>query len=63
VFGNNGNVGLPLALFAFGDPGLGFAVVVFAIMAIYSFTAGIWIVSGGGSMLRVIREPLVGATL
>ncbi len=63
VFGNTGNVGLPLALFAFGDAGFGFAVVVFAIMAIYSFTAGIWIVSGGGSVFRALKEPLVAGTL
>lgn len=43
IFGNTGNLGLPLALFAFGEIGLGYAVVVFAIMAILSFTIGIWI--------------------
>ena len=63
IFGNTGNIGLPLALFAFGDEGLGFAVVVFAIMAVYSFTYGIWVVAGGGSLLKVVREPLVAATL
>ncbi|WP_375260639.1 AEC family transporter [Palleronia sp.] len=63
VFGNTGNLGLPLALFAFGEEGLGYAVVVFAVMAVYSFTVGVWIVSGGGSLLRVVREPMVGATL
>lgn len=63
VFGNTGNLGLPLALFAFGDEGLGYAVVVFAVMAIYSFTAGVWVVSGGGSLWRVLREPMVTATL
>lgn len=63
IFGNTGNLGLPLALFAFGSEGLGFAVVVFAIMAIWSFTFGIWVVTGGGNPLRVLREPLVGATL
>jgi predicted permease len=63
IFGNTGNLGLPLALFAFGEVGLGYAVVVFAVMGIYSFTFGIWLVSGGGSPLKVIREPLVGATL
>ncbi|TDL78374.1 AEC family transporter [Palleronia sediminis] len=63
IFGNTGNLGLPLALFAFGDEGLGYAVVIFAIMAIYSFTAGIWLVAGGGSVLRVLREPVVAATL
>lgn len=63
VFGNTGNLGLPLALFAFGDEGLGYAVVVFAVMAILSFSVGVWIVSGGGSPLKIIKEPLVGATL
>ncbi|WP_298259784.1 AEC family transporter [uncultured Litoreibacter sp.] len=63
IFGNTGNLGLPLALFAFGQEGLGFAVVVFAIMAILSFTFGVWLVSGGGSLTKVIKEPLVGATI
>ena len=63
IFGNTGNLGLPLALFAFGQEGLGFAVVIFAIMGIYSFTFGIWLVSGGGSLTKVVKEPLVGATL
>lgn len=63
IFGNTGNLGLPLALFAFGETGLGYAVVVFAIMAILSFTFGIWLVSGGGSPLRALKEPIVGATL
>jgi hypothetical protein len=63
IFGNTGNIGLPLALFAFGDEGLGFAVVVFAIMAVWSFTYGVWLVAGGGSLLKVVKEPLVAATL
>lgn len=63
IFGNTGNLGLPLALFAFGDVGLGYAVVVFAVMAILSFTFGIWLVSDGGSLSKVIKEPLVCATL
>jgi len=63
IFGNTGNLGLPLAFFAFQDDGLGYAVVIFAIMAVYSFTFGIWLVSGGGSIWKALREPLVGATL
>lgn len=63
IFGNTGNLGLPLALFAFGDLGLDYAVVIFAVMAILSFTIGIWLVSGGGSMMKVVKEPLVAATL
>jgi predicted permease len=63
IFGNTGNLGLPLALFAFGEVGLGYAVVIFAVMAVYSFTFGIWLVAGGGSPARVLKEPMVGATL
>lgn len=63
IFSNTGNVGLPLALFAFGEAGLGYAVVVFAIMAIWSFTFGVWLVAGGGSLIKVVKEPLVGATI
>ncbi|WP_163848374.1 AEC family transporter [Pseudooceanicola aestuarii] len=63
TFGNTGNLGLPLALFAFGDTGLGYAVVVFAIMALWSFTFGVWIVSGGGSLRPALKEPLVWATV
>lgn len=63
IFGNTGNLGLPLALFAFGQTGLDYAVVIFAIMAVLSFTFGIWLVAGSGSFGRVIREPMVAATL
>ena len=63
IFGNTGNIGLPLALFAFGPEGLSLAVVVFAVMSVYAFTAGVWIVSGGGSLIRVVQEPIVAATI
>jgi predicted permease len=62
TFGNTGNLGLPLALFAFGDEGLTYAVVVFAAMAIYSFTFGVWVISGGGSPTKMLKEPMVAAT-
>ncbi len=63
IFGNTGNLGLPLALFAFGDEGLSYAIIVFAIMALWSYTYGIWLVAGSGSLGRVLREPLVWATI
>lgn len=63
IFGNTGNLGLPLALFAFGEIGLSYAIIVFAIMAIWSFTFGIWLVAGAGSLTKVLREPLVGGTV
>ena len=46
VFSNSGNMGLPLALFAFGDSGLALAVVYFAFSATLQFTAGMSIAAG-----------------
>lgn len=64
VFGNTGNVGLPVALFAFGEQGLVYAVVIFAVMAMLSFTVGVWVVSGGGSPREALKQPIFyGAAL
>lgn len=38
-------------------------MVVFAIMAVWSFSFGIWLVAGGGNPVRVLKEPMMGATL
>lgn len=63
VFGNTGNLGLPLAFFAFGQTGFEYAVVVFAVMAFLSFTLGVWLVSGHGSPLSALKQPIVWATV
>ena len=63
TFGNTGNLGLPIAFFAFGLEGLGYAVIVFAIMATYNFTFGVWVISGGGSVIKATKEPLVWGTI
>ncbi|WP_120499364.1 AEC family transporter [Roseovarius sp. EL26] len=63
TFGNTGNLGLPLALFAFGQAGLEMAVVILAISAVLSFTVGIWLVAGQGAFGKMLREPMIGATL
>jgi predicted permease len=57
TFGNTGNLGLPIALFAFGQVGFDFAVVIFAVMAIISFTFGVWVVAGGGNPVAAISQP------
>ena len=62
IFGNTGNIGLPLALFAFGEAGLSYAVVVFAVMALLTFTLGVWLVAGTASLGAVARDPVVLAT-
>jgi len=63
TFGNTGNLGLPLALFAFGPVGFDYAVVVFAVMALLSFTIGVWVVSGGGSPMAAVKQPIVWGTV
>ena len=64
IFGNTGNLGLPLAFFAFGNDGLSYAVIIFAIMAIFSLTLGIWIISGDKNLTKLLKEPIVwGAVL
>ncbi|WP_037315136.1 AEC family transporter [Ruegeria halocynthiae] len=63
IFGNTGNLGLPLCIFAFGQAGLGFAVIFLAVTALFSFTYGIYLVAGKGAFGKVAREPMVWATL
>lgn len=63
VFGNTGNVGLPVALFAYGEHGLALAMVIFAVMAVLSFTVGIYMVAGVGRPGEVLKQPLVYASV
>lgn len=63
IFGNTGNVGLPVALFAYGEQGLALAMVVFAVMAILSFTVGIYMVAGVGRPSEALKQPLVYASI
>ena len=63
IFGNTGNLGLPLAFFAYGDQGLGYALAIFSVTAICTFTVGIWLVSGRGSFRLLYQEPMVLAAL
>jgi predicted permease len=64
IFGNTGNVGLPIALFAYGETGLAYAMIVFAVMAVLSFTVGIWMVTGEGSPVEAAKQPIFhGAAL
>jgi len=65
---NNGNYGLPLNEFAFGLPGLQFALLYFVLNAVLNNTVGVYVASAGqasaGQALRnVSRTPLVYATL
>lgn len=63
VFSNTGNVGLPVALLTYGQHGLALSVVNFAVMAILSFTIGIWLVAGAEKSRDVVKQPLVYAAI
>ncbi len=63
VMSNTGNIGLPLAFFAYGPEGLAFAVPVFAVSTIFGFTVGVGMVSRSSNPLTLIKEPMVGATV
>lgn len=61
MFANTGNLGLPLSLFAFGEPGLALAIAIFAVNSVLQMTLGPLIVSGEASVRRVARTPIIWA--
>ena len=61
--GNTGNLGLPIALFAFKDQGLELALVVFAISGIVAFTYGVWITSGRAKLWKLVKDPMVSSVI
>lgn len=63
VFGNTGNVGLPLCLFAFGPAGLALAVAFFATQSVLQFSIGQGVASGRISVGSVFKSPALYALL
>lgn len=63
MFNNSGNMGLPLAVLAFGPAGLGPAVAMFAVTNLLHFTLGLKLVDPRGSLRASLTHPMVGATL
>lgn len=61
MFPNAGNMGLPLSLFAFGERGLAFAVVFFALASALHFVIGPALAMGEFSLGRLVRLPLFHA--
>jgi predicted permease len=61
IFPNAGNMGMPLCLFAFGETGLGLAVVFFAVLAVTQFTLWPAIAAGRADPVQVLRTPVVHA--
>ena len=63
MFNNTGNIGLPIAVLAFGEIALGAAVVLFAIEMLLHFTLGASLLSRRSNLLSVVKSPVLLATL
>jgi len=68
LFSNAGNVGLPLALFAFGQDGLAIAGGWFAIMSIGASLLAPYLAARAregvrGALARVVRQPMIYAVV
>ena len=63
MFGNTGNMGLPLALFAFGPGSLGPAVAMFAMTNLLHFTLGIKLVKRTAHLGKLLFSPMNLATV
>lgn len=60
---NTGNIGLPIALMAFGQEGLALAVAYFIVISISQYTIGYGIAAGEASVKRFFQQPLLYAVL
>jgi hypothetical protein len=63
LFMNAGNMGIPLALFAFGQVGFQRATLMFVILTFLQYSVGIYILSGRGNWTETFRLPLIYAAL
>lgn len=68
MFGNSGNYGLSLNLFAFGMPAMPYASLYFVVVLLLMYTLGVFLASLGsagikGSLLGLLKVPAVYATL
>lgn len=62
-FGNTGNLGIPICLFAFGDEGKALGIAYFGVSFLMNSVVGELFFSGSFSLRRVLRSPLVYAAL
>ena len=63
TFGNTGNMGLPIALFAFGQEGLTMALVVFMVTSMIHFSLGVSLAGGGHPLKTVATSPVFHAAI
>jgi predicted permease len=63
MFNNCGNMGLPLAVLAFGDAGFPAMVAMFSISNLLQFTLGQWIMDHRARFWALLGSPIVLATI
>lgn len=63
MFNNCGNMGLPLALFAFGAPGVAGMVALFTTSNLLHFTIGPFIVHRHAELKLLLKSPMIWATV
>lgn len=63
MINNSGNLGIPLAMLAFGQTGVAAAVVLFLVSNIIHFTLGPWILDHRAKISAVWKTPVVIAAV
>lgn len=59
LFPNSGNMGLPMALFAFGEPGLALAVAFFLVLSVGHFSLGMLLSGAERSIRGLLANPIM----
>lgn len=63
MFTNSGNMGLSLALLAFGEEGLAIAIIYYVATSMLVYSLGIYIAKGEGGFLEIFKLPLIYASI
>lgn len=63
MFNNSGNMGLPLAVLAFGEAALPAAVVLFLVENLLHFSLGAWMLDRRARLITLWRMPMMLAAL
>lgn len=63
MFGNTGNLGIPLTILAFGESALPAAVVMFLMANVLHFTLGVSMLKGKSNPLEIFKMPIIWATI
>ncbi|HEX4880547.1 MAG TPA: AEC family transporter [Limnobacter sp.] len=63
MFNNSGNMGLPLAILAFGESALPAAVMLFLVSNTLHYSLGTWMMSPTARLAGLWREPVIMASI